>query len=1111
MLLISVRGVAETIPLVIEAGSFTQYPVAVGVPFPKDEKCLDSISEVSLTKIDGNQAIPFQIHELCQWENNKIKSALVQFLASPGDYKIEYGAGITNKALAQNTINVREELEYIEVDTGVLKFRVNKKYGKLFDGIWLNNEQAATSGDMEIIGIDGTSYKASNYQYTANEVKIEESGPVRACIRIGGKYVASNNIANNFRYIVRIYAYAGKGYLQLSHTIIDESSVTKEEVKIKGYNIRLNHKVSNPIYKFGKENEGYYENTTDGEYYLWQTKANEYTGNIGNGTQASGWMDVNNGSMGIISEVRYFWQNYPAGLVANKDTLTIWLHPENATEEFSGGAGIAKTHKLMLYFYKGAFNQDVTNLASLFRHNIFPKISSTWYCDSGVFGKILPNVVGDPTPDIQTYGYKYFGKSSEVCHRATSDDPGNQDLLYYIQNSNNRDFFDKGEIRFWHSADMHIIHAEYGQPDVWGQISTQGGCRGYQTGCGGVCGADDRCHSQVAGSGVYYLLTGDKWAEEVIRKCGECRYKNWVDLPDRMTNSLVEVGQERERGVELWRAMQAYNATGDEKYLKGMTESIKGLIGNYKRGFWMQHQSSTGPEFLGKGYYWDNFGNYCKHAKDQQNCRIAIPWMSAYMFVPLVEYDGLNKYYNFVESVFVENMLIECMEHIVKYLTTEKGGKIGLRQDGCLDWEMNYTNCRLAYPLIYIRKLSGNQDWDRLISSLLDKTWNERNWYYSQAERMFKEYQDIGIKSVTLNTSKRQAVFISWETSEGVNKLVYGQKRFDGNVKDGIEVNVSGNSCELDNLISGQKYYFQFIANSGKKTWMYTFKTIGGIDNVAIAKITDTSATIKWTTDFDGNSAIEYSTEEEWIASPGIYKHVEKITEQVKNHEVCLVALKKATGYHFRIRSQGQGYNSASIDDTFPTEGGVSSVNAYPVDGNSAVLTFLTWPGPYYLFDAYSKPLYNITISYGKSSSSLSNSIKTEYGAWGIVLRGLDSDTTYYYQINVDFRNFPAVISPIYSFVTNKKYEEPIPQRILCDFGRKDREEPDNRIDFEDLLWFTLYWNAFQKNSQDLRGDIANSSIQPAGQPSDWTAQHDGQVNFDDLIIFTYMWNWYNN
>ncbi|MEK7273815.1 MAG: hypothetical protein AAB110_01030, partial [Candidatus Desantisbacteria bacterium] len=618
MLLISAKSIAGTILLEINTGgkNFSQYPVAVGVPFPEGEGCLDSISSLKLSK-SGGEEIPFQVHELCKWKNGKIKAALVQFLADPGTYRVDYGVGISNGGIElQHRINVIDGSGYVEVDTGVLKFRINENCGKLFDGIWLNDKKIVENGDMEIIGVDGQSYKSSNYQYIADEVKVEESGPVRTCILIRGKYVADNNTANDFRYIVRVYAYAGKDFLRISHTIIDEDSTVKREVRLKGYNIQLKHLLSDSVCRLGKEISGYHEKQVTGECYVYQGTSTSYSGNIGSGTHAAGWIDINNGTCGITAAVRYFWQNYPKGFIVNNDAMKIWLHPDNAEENFFGGSGIAKTHNIMLSFNSVGFNQGaVEQQVSLFNYNIFPVISSEWYCNSGVFGKILPEIVGETTFDLdyndKNYGYKYFGKTMpSSCVRDNYDDPGGRDFLYYIQQSDNKKHFDKGEIRFGHLADMHIIHAEYGISDEWGNMSSRGGCRGYQAGCGCVA-TDDRCHALVAGAGVYYLLTGDRWAKEVITKCGQARYDNWVNVPENMSNLLLRMLQEREIGVALWRAVVAYNGTGNKQYIEGMTESVKGLIGNWKRGFWMQHQLFSGPEFLGRGYYWDYMGNTC--------------------------------------------------------------------------------------------------------------------------------------------------------------------------------------------------------------------------------------------------------------------------------------------------------------------------------------------------------------------------------------------------------------------------------------------------------------------------------------------------------------------
>ncbi|MDI6780760.1 MAG: hypothetical protein QME49_01410 [bacterium] len=115
---------------------------------------------------------------------------------------------------------------------------------------------------------------------------------------------------------------------------------------------------------------------------------------------------------------------------------------------------------------------------------------------------------------------------------------------------------------------------------------------------------------------------------------------------------------------------------------------------------------------------------------------------------------------------------------------------------------------------------------------------------------------------------------------------------------------------------------------------------------------------------------------------------------------------------------------------------------------------------------------------------------------------GLLPNTTYYFAIRAvdEQNNWSTFLTPL---VVNTPVL-PV-KRLLCDFGQRNREEPDDKIDFEDLMWFALYWN-----TKNLCGDIAGSSTTTSGNPPDMVTQPDGKVNFEDLMIFAQMWNWWH-
>ncbi len=74
--------------------------------------------------------------------------------------------------------------------------------------------------------------------------------------------------------------------------------------------------------------------------------------------------------------------------------------------------------------------------------------------------------------------------------------------------------------------------------------------------------------------------------------------------------------------------------------------------------------------------------------------------------------------------------------------------------------------------------------------------------------------------------------------------------------------------------------------------------------------------------------------------------------------------------------------------------------------------------------------------------------------------------------------------------------------KLLGDFGQKGSSTLDNLIDFNDLMWFSYYWNT-KDPMADLGSAQCNNTIPNLISPKD------GRVDIYDLMIFTAMWNWW--
>ena len=152
----------------------------------------------------------------------------------------------------------------------------------------------------------------------------------------------------------------------------------------------------------------------------------------------------------------------------------------------------------------------------------------------------------------------------------------------------------------------------------------------------------------------------------------------------------------------------------------------------------------------------------------------------------------------------------------------------------------------------------------------------------------------------------------------------------------------------LTNLVPGVLYHFLVSSTdassntaSGSDT---TFTTTGGINvtppvisNVQ-AVVTDTTATISWTTDEPATSVVNYGL------SAG-YGSSESDPALVTSHSITLANLTPGVQYHFLVSSADASSNSAvDTDRTFTTNAGSSSPSGIVSDAfNDTSLNTSVW------------------------------------------------------------------------------------------------------------------------------------------------------------------------
>ncbi|MDZ7718987.1 MAG: hypothetical protein U5K72_09245 [Balneolaceae bacterium] len=207
-------------------------PVKLGIPFPKG--ALYSPDHVRVLNADGEEIVS-QTTQVTTWmpADPGVKWLWIFFFTDESDeYTIEYGEDVRKTVEIGNPIvfkNNQRDNGFAEIDTGPLKFRIEKGGSGFFDSVVLNSDGTGVSKqDTVATGIEGRGsfmdYINENGPDSSKAVVkqhfIEKgSGPLHAVVRVEGEYQYNSPEHEDSPFVTYIHAYAGKSYLKVFHTI----------------------------------------------------------------------------------------------------------------------------------------------------------------------------------------------------------------------------------------------------------------------------------------------------------------------------------------------------------------------------------------------------------------------------------------------------------------------------------------------------------------------------------------------------------------------------------------------------------------------------------------------------------------------------------------------------------------------------------------------------------------------------------------------------------------------------------------------------------------------------------------------------------------------------
>ncbi|OLS42167.1 hypothetical protein [Bacillus sp. MRMR6] len=210
-----------------------QTGVSWGVPWEKG--VLDRLDSLCLQDNRGNK-IPTQSWPMAFWPDGSVKwtghaAVLEESLGSTFDLcKVE-------ESVSTRPLNVNETIDTIEVDTGEVKFTLNKQGNSLIDSITRGNKVIGENG--RLIAIKEVRSKENGIktireealQSKINKVEIEQAGPVRAVIKIEGSHQSIFGTETMLPFVIRLYFFANASSVRAVHTLLYDGNPEQDFIK----------------------------------------------------------------------------------------------------------------------------------------------------------------------------------------------------------------------------------------------------------------------------------------------------------------------------------------------------------------------------------------------------------------------------------------------------------------------------------------------------------------------------------------------------------------------------------------------------------------------------------------------------------------------------------------------------------------------------------------------------------------------------------------------------------------------------------------------------------------------------------------------------------------
>ncbi len=199
----------------------------LGVPWPRGS--VPAGSAFALRTAAGDD-VAVQSWPLAKWPDGSLKWTAHAVMAGAAQVNELVLAPGLPAATPPNAVSVRETPEKIEIDNGIVCVVVPRNGPHLVESIRRDGHEIARAGRLVSLRKeqpDNVS-PAEAFRGDTLAVTVEQSGPVRAVVRIDGRQVGTASGRHWLPFTIRLYLYAGGDALRIMHSFVYDGDETRD-------------------------------------------------------------------------------------------------------------------------------------------------------------------------------------------------------------------------------------------------------------------------------------------------------------------------------------------------------------------------------------------------------------------------------------------------------------------------------------------------------------------------------------------------------------------------------------------------------------------------------------------------------------------------------------------------------------------------------------------------------------------------------------------------------------------------------------------------------------------------------------------------------------------